>query len=1175
MAETSFLDHMREIVGDSVLSTWRQYNRLREFEGPCLAALSKWWLIKKVGCGRAYLDFWEVTKQYGSIARVGPNDLLTDDPELMRHILNVRTEYRLSDWYDGMRFDPGNNNILPWRDEDEHFKLRSKMSAGYRGREVENLEPKIDKNILSFMKLLEKYADEKKPVDFGRRAQFFTLDVISDLAFGEPFGFLETDSDVYKYIQITIAKQVTAERFGLDKKVQKDMLGSFIAHGLTQKEAESEILLQTVAGSDTTATAIRLTMLHIITNPLVHPTLRAEISKTHFSEPSPPQGDTWKGKFIPDGTKIGYCAWGIFRREDIWGSDAGEFRPERWLESKGEKLRERESALELIFSYRRWQCLGRPVALMELNKVYVECSRNKAAVTDTMDLIDSSLDKNLVKWVKTTQATLAEAQTKKGQFVTDHPTKDAVEKLFMARVLGKAILTPGLNPAGTFVRMACGSDYSFPGSKLIEDHSAIPITTVEGPYPPCAIPEKDLKPISISQMRLETHHWGSKVLLHQLSLVDRGEAIMFIVEDQAGTAVLLKLYHQPLEKEISCNWTMLDYRVCIVKNPFFQRVHDTITPNFCQIPQSYYTLRVDHPGDIIPLRHGDGRIPEAWTVNPDRDDKTSHGYRDLGNKAFGKKDWAAAHHSYSQALDVAETSQDKQLAHLNRSLTNLKLGRPAEALLDATQAYDPEAPTAKALFRHATALYRLNRFEDCEAMLIDLLDKFPDNKAAETTLLSVKTRLTEQRTGKYNFNKMYKTAKAAKGAPLIDCATYSKPVEIRESPGRGRGLYTTKAVKAGDLLLVEKAFEYSFIDETRVTDQCTLLANFNTKRMTAGASANLWPKVVQKLYHDPEALSAFTELHHGKYRPVTATEGDGRPVVDAFLVEKILSLNSFGAPRSTRDFCGNNVWSGNPAPEVCASTRERPLFTSVGVWLLAARINHSCVGNCRRSFIGDMAIIRAARDIPVGTELTIPYRPSTDSESYQDVQKGLAKWGFICDCELCKDRLKTTEAVRVRRKELSKEFDKQVPSDQEFDLEKATKLLRVIEKTYSGKPAKQIRWCIAHLYAYVGIRLRQDGDFVRAAEMLIKGLETMGFVILATPPDDGSAQARFEVKQWGMMEHHIPWLFFQLIECYAEINPHLVPVAEHYAQIAYSIIVGEGESMWDVMPATGNKAERT
>lgn len=42
----------------------------------------------------------------------------------------------------------------------------------------------------------------------------------------------------------SIAKQVSAERFGPNKKVQKDMLGSFVARGITQAEAESEILMQ-------------------------------------------------------------------------------------------------------------------------------------------------------------------------------------------------------------------------------------------------------------------------------------------------------------------------------------------------------------------------------------------------------------------------------------------------------------------------------------------------------------------------------------------------------------------------------------------------------------------------------------------------------------------------------------------------------------------------------------------------------------------------------------------------------------------------------------------------------------------------------------------------------------------------------------------------------------------
>lgn len=51
--------------------------------------------------------------------------------------------------------------------------------------------------------LIEGYADESKPFDFGRKAQFFTLDVISDLAFGEPFGFVASDSDMYEYIETT------------------------------------------------------------------------------------------------------------------------------------------------------------------------------------------------------------------------------------------------------------------------------------------------------------------------------------------------------------------------------------------------------------------------------------------------------------------------------------------------------------------------------------------------------------------------------------------------------------------------------------------------------------------------------------------------------------------------------------------------------------------------------------------------------------------------------------------------------------------------------------------------------------------------------------------------------------------------------------------------------------
>lgn len=40
-------------------------------------------------------------------------------------------------------------------------------------------------------------------MDLARKAQFFTLDVITKIAFGEAFDDLERDEDVYKYLQST------------------------------------------------------------------------------------------------------------------------------------------------------------------------------------------------------------------------------------------------------------------------------------------------------------------------------------------------------------------------------------------------------------------------------------------------------------------------------------------------------------------------------------------------------------------------------------------------------------------------------------------------------------------------------------------------------------------------------------------------------------------------------------------------------------------------------------------------------------------------------------------------------------------------------------------------------------------------------------------------------------
>ncbi|KAJ5910833.1 Cytochrome P450 [Penicillium subrubescens] len=452
------------LLGLSVYSLTQRFiawRRLRHIPGPFLASFSNLWLVWHAWRGTLPWAIKDATDQYGSLARVGLNVVVNSNPETVVKVLQPRSGFIRAPDYQAARFRPGSDNILSMRDEKAHKTLKSKTTAGYNGKDVEGLEGQIDKVVESFIDLIErKYlstSTDYRPVDLARITQYFTLDVIMSVAFGRNFGHLESDSDVYRYLHMTesfmpmvaiilvypwlcnvlesrflqmmapkdtdqagmgkvmgFAKEVVSERFGPNKIIRKDMLGSFIAHGMTQDEANSETLVQIVAGSDTTATSIRATFLHIISSPHIYSTLRNEIDNAGpLSSPItdaeakrlpylqavieeglrywppigllaskivPKGGATINGFFLPEDSSIGVSTMGIQRSKAIFGADADEFRPERWLsfgEGEAEKAREKRmrSTVDLVFASGKYTCPGRPVAMMELNKIFVEVLR--------------------------------------------------------------------------------------------------------------------------------------------------------------------------------------------------------------------------------------------------------------------------------------------------------------------------------------------------------------------------------------------------------------------------------------------------------------------------------------------------------------------------------------------------------------------------------------------------------------------------------------------------------------------------------------------------------------------------------------------------------------------------------------------------------------------------------
>ena len=275
-----------------------------------------------------------------------------------------------------------------------------------------------------------------------------------------------------------------------------------------------------------------------------------------------------------------------------------------------------------------------------------------------------------------------------------------------------------------------------------------------------------------------------------------------------------------------------------------------------------------------------------------------------------------------------------------------------------------------------------------------------------------------------------------------------------------------------------------------------------------------------------------------------------------------MKFNGFGAPRTS-----HASFVEARSGKVIGEDSEMHTYSSTGIWLLASRINHSCIGNCRRSFIGDMQILRATADMPAGTELLFPYRQLGPLESHADVQKGLKPWGFSCDCELCKDKKATPKAVLAKRKALRRVLEKEPGPHISGNISKAFAAIEKMEKTFPATNGSSIRmelWepCLALAYA-----LRSVGKLTDAAKMAVKGLENLGFTITARPPTGKNGPTpRLEVERWGMASEMTPDAFLLLAEACEEFAPELCGRAKRYAEIAYSMVVGESETIGDVFP---------
>ncbi|KAI4595116.1 hypothetical protein KJ359_007091 [Pestalotiopsis sp. 9143b] len=171
----------------------------------------------------------------------------------------------------------------------------------------------------------------------------------------------------------------------------------------------SYMLVNLAAGSDTTAVSLRSIFWLSLRHPHVYARLEAEVLAAAFSKMPAPYAETRRlpyleavtreclrylpgncfaqeryvpaggltlpdGSHVPQGTAIGFNAYVLHRNKEVWGPDAEDFVPERWLPAEGESNDAFEARLQamnnadLSFSAGSRKCIGMNLGKMEVSK---------------------------------------------------------------------------------------------------------------------------------------------------------------------------------------------------------------------------------------------------------------------------------------------------------------------------------------------------------------------------------------------------------------------------------------------------------------------------------------------------------------------------------------------------------------------------------------------------------------------------------------------------------------------------------------------------------------------------------------------------------------------------------------------------------------------------------------
>ena len=401
-------------------------------------------------------------------------------------------------------------------------------------------------------------------------------------------------------------------------------------------------------------------------------------------------------------------------------------------------------------------------------------------------------------------------------------------------------------------------------------------------------------------------------------------------------------------------------------------------------------------------------------------------------------------------------------------------------------------------------------------------------------------RIVEQEQGIYDWDYMWKEAR--KGITDSDHADYVGPIEVRSCQNSkcGRGLFVTKDVEPGELLLVERAFSAAFAKE-RVTPDMPAMGDGarskpdeeeeKAREERKALHTELVTQTIVTFFRNHSVQRAFLGLYRG---PKMDEESDERKDYSQAIQNRI-AYNAFAFP------------SFLPASGFSTTTPSR------GIWLKASYINHSCNPTIHRSFISDVIILRAQTHIARDTEVYIDYTSCLDSVSQR--RKYLSKYGFHCECQRCVSEAGTSQAELKLREKRVREIETLKIGEGGVGLGYYHMKTLAIDATYTNAPSVEPRLALVSPLLNLLSAAQMEDMHGFAILIICRVLRALGWVV-ADP-------LYFDIWRWGFFTNEIVVLMTDLALAFeAKGQLWSRDVAERVAKKCYLIICGEDWS-WE------------